>query len=128
MICRSCESKNLLSILDLGEQPWCNDFLTKQDVGNENYYPLNLMHCEDCGLLQLSHTVAKETMFGDHAYLSGMTKTLINHFYEVASENVEQFGIESDDLVVDIGGNDGSQLLQYTLIKNASKSTLEKNV
>ena len=113
MICRSCESKNLLSILDLGEQPWCNDFLTKQDVGNENYYPLNLMHCEDCGLLQLSHTVAKETMFGDHAYLSGMTKTLINHFYEVASENVEQFGIESNDLVVDIGGNDGTQLQQY---------------
>jgi len=113
MICRSCSSTNLSSILDLGTQPWCNDFLSEDDVGKENTYPLNLVHCGDCGLLQLSHTVAKETMFGDHAYLSGMTKTLINHFYEVASENVEQFDIKSGDLVVDIGGNDGSQLQQY---------------
>mgnify|MGYP003134947886 CR=1 FL=1 len=113
MICRSCDSSNLSSILNLGEQPWCNDFLTRENVGKENYYPLHLMHCENCGLLQLSHTVAKETMFGDHAYLSGMTKTLINHFYEVAAENVEQFNIKPSDLIVDIGGNDGSQLLQY---------------
>ena len=113
MICRSCDSTNLSSILDLGVQPWCNDFLSEDRVGKENTYPLNLMHCDDCGLLQLSHTVAKETMFGDHAYLSGMTTTLINHFYEVASENVEQFNIKKDDLVVDIGGNDGSQLQQY---------------
>jgi hypothetical protein len=42
-----------------------------------------------------------------------MTKTLLNHFYEVAEENVKQFNIQPDDLVVDIGGNDGSQLLQY---------------
>tara|TARA_R110000744_G_scaffold11217_4_gene34253 strand:- start:2119 stop:3327 length:1209 start_codon:yes stop_codon:yes gene_type:complete len=113
VICRSCGSTSLSSILDLGEQPWCNDFLSEDDIGKENTYPLNLVHCDDCGLLQLSHTVAKEIMFGDHAYLSGMTKTLIDHFYEVASENIEQFDIKNDDLVVDIGGNDGSQLQQY---------------
>lgn len=113
MICRSCSSKNLSSILDLGAQPWCNDFLKKENIGKENTYPLNLMHCDDCGLLQLDHTVAKETMFGDHSYLSGVTKTLVNHFYDVAVENVKQFSISHDDLVVDIGGNDGSQLQQY---------------
>ena len=43
MICRSCNSKNLSSILDLGEQPWCNDFLAKENIGKENTYPLNLM-------------------------------------------------------------------------------------
>jgi hypothetical protein len=113
MICRSCNSKNLSSILDLGDQPWCNNFLTKEQVGKENIYPLNLMHCDDCGLLQLSHTVAKETMFGDHSYLSGVTRTLRNHFYDVAVENVKQFDIKDSDLIVDIGGNDGTQLLQY---------------
>ena len=65
MICRSCDSTNLSSILDLGVQPWCNDFISEDKVGKENIYPLNLMHCDDCGLLQLSHTVAKETMFAD---------------------------------------------------------------
>ena len=113
MNCRSCNSENIELILDLGEQPWCNDFLTEEQLGKENLYPLRLNYCHDCELLQLDHTVPKETMFDDHCYLSGMTKTLLNHFYEVAEENVKQFNIQPDDLVVDIGGNDGSQLLQY---------------
>jgi hypothetical protein len=113
MKCRSCGSESLELILDLGNQPWCNDFLTKEQVGKENLYPLRLNYCTDCELLQLDHTVPKETMFGDHCYLSGMTQTLKNHFYEVAEENVKQFSINQDDLVVDIGGNDGTQLQQY---------------
>jgi hypothetical protein len=113
MQCRSCNSKELELVLDLGNQPWCNDFLTKEEVGNETVYPLRLNYCHGCELLQLDHTVPKETMFSDHCYLSGMTQTLVNHFHEVAKENVEQFNIDAQDLVVDIGGNDGSQLLQY---------------
>ena len=113
MNCRSCNGKKLELILDLGEQPWCNDFLTEERVGKESKYPLRLNYCHDCELLQLDHTVPKETMFADHCYLSGMTQTLINHFYDVARENVEQFDIKRKDLVVDIGGNDGTQLLQY---------------
>ena len=113
MKCRGCKSEKINLILDLGNQPWCNDFLTEDRVGKEEKYPLRLCYCENCELLQLDHTVSKETMFADHQYLSGMTTTLVNHFYEVAKENVEQFGMKLDDLVVDIGGNDGSQLLQY---------------
>lgn len=113
MNCRSCNGQKLELILDLGEQPWCNDFLSEDRVGKENKYPLRLNYCHDCELLQLDHTVPKETMFADHCYLSGMTKTLINHFYDVAKENVKQFDMKRKDLVVDIGGNDGSQLSQY---------------
>ena len=113
MNCRSCNTEGLELILDLGNQPWCNDFLTEEQLGNETLYPLRLNYCQECELLQLDHTVPKETMFADHCYLSGMTQTLINHFYEVAAENVEQFNMQPTDLVVDIGGNDGSQLLQY---------------
>ena len=113
MNCRSCNAPSLTSILDLGEQPWCNDFLSKDQLGKEKKYPLHLMCCPQCELLQLNHTVPKETMFADHSYLSGVTKTLVNHFHEVAEENVKQFEIQKDDLIVDIGGNDGTQLIQY---------------
>lgn len=113
MLCRSCKSEKIKSIFNLGIQPWCNNFLKKEELGKENKYPLELVYCEDCELVQLNYTVDKETMFGDHSYLSGTTKTLINHFYEVAKENIEQFNIRKDELIVDIGGNDGSQLLQY---------------
>tara|TARA_R110002074_G_scaffold160767_3_gene318303 strand:- start:6118 stop:7338 length:1221 start_codon:yes stop_codon:yes gene_type:complete len=111
--CRSCKAESLEVILDLGDQPWCNDFLSEDKVGHEAKYPLRLNYCTECELLQLDYTVSKETMFGDHCYLSGMTQTLKNHFHEVAEENVEQFNIHEDDLVVDIGGNDGTQLMQY---------------
>ena len=113
MNCRSCNSTELELILDLGEQPWCNDFLSADRVGKELKYPLRLNYCHVCELLQLDHTVPKETMFEDHCYLSGITQTLKNHFYEVAEENITQFNIQPGDLVVDIGGNDGTQLIQY---------------
>ena len=111
--CRGCGSSNFTEVLDLGSQPWCNDFLSLDQIGKEKLYPLCMVHCDECGLLQLDHTVPKEVMFADHQYLSGMTTTLVNHFYEIAKENKEQFDLSSNDLVIDIGGNDGSQLQQY---------------
>ena len=111
--CRSCSNSELEVVLDLGKHPWCGDFLLKEQIGHEPKYPLRLCCCTECELLQLDHTVSKETMFGDHCYLSGVTETLKEHFYDVAKENVEQFNILQDDLIVDIGGNDGTQLLQY---------------
>ena len=100
-------------VLDLGEQPWGNNFLTKGEVGKEPFYPLKLVYCNQSELLQLSYFVPKEVMFSDHTYLSGMTKSLQSHFYNTAKENVEDLNLSFDDVVVDIGGNDGTQLLQY---------------
>ena len=111
--CRSCGSDSLISILDLGEQPWCNDLVTPETCEDVATYPLHLVACRECDLLQLNYTVPKEVMFKNHGYLSGMTDTLKNHFYDIAKENIEQFGLVSSDLIVDIGGNDGTQLLQY---------------
>ena len=111
--CRGCGADKVIKLLDLGLQPWCNDFLTKEAIGTEKVYPLEVMCCQECELLQLSHTVPKEVMFSDHQYLSSMTSTLEKHFFNVAKENKEQFSLQQRDLIVDIGGNDGFQLMQY---------------
>lgn len=103
-------------ILDLGEQPWGNNFLTKEQVGTEPIYPLKLVYCNQSELLQLSYFVPKEVMFYDHTYLSGMTKSLQKHFYDVAEENFKDLNLSLDDCILDIGGNDGTQLLQYKKI------------
>jgi SAM-dependent methyltransferase len=113
MGCRSCGSENLESILDLGKHAWCNDFIKKSQVGREPIYPLHMVYCKDCELAQLDYTVDKEVMFSDHSYVSGTTNTLRQHFFEVARENKEQFDLQEDDMIIDIGGNDGTQLLQY---------------
>jgi len=111
--CRSCGSDKIVEILNFGDQPWCNDFLTKERIGKEEFYPLEVVCCRECELLQLSYTVPKEVMFFDHQYLSSMTSTLGNHFLDIAKENKEQFDLQEDDMIVDIGGNDGFQLMQY---------------
>jgi hypothetical protein len=102
------------SILDLGNQPWGNGFIQKDEVGKEPHYPLELVYCNESELLQLNYFVPKETMFKNHTYISGTTKTLLKHFYELAKENLEQYSLDiENDTILDIGGNDGSQLLEY---------------
>ncbi len=113
MNCRSCRSLNLKQVLDLGCHAWCNDFVERNQLGKENVYPLNMVRCKDCTLVQLDYTVPKESMFNNHSYVSQTTTSLSKHFFEIAHENVGQFGLHPDDCILDIGGNDGTQLLQY---------------
>lgn len=114
MICRVCDSNNLEPVIDLGEQPWCNNFLKKEEVGREPFYPLRVLFCHDCHTSQLDFTVKKEIMFGDHTYLSGVTKSLSAHFGNIAQE-VDQrfFSRQTDKSVLDIGSNDGTQLKHF---------------
>lgn len=100
-------------ILDLGDQPWGNNFLVEEQLGKEKFYPLKLVYCNKSKLLQLTHFVPKEVMFSDHTYLSGMTESLKKHFYSIAEENLKDLNLSFDDVILDIGGNDGTQLVQY---------------
>jgi hypothetical protein len=111
--CICCGSDNLKLLINLGNQPWCNNFLTKNQVGKEEYYPLQLMECRGCKFNQLSYFVPKEKMFSHHDYLSGITKTLRKHFKEIAEDAVTFSSIHHDDLILDIGGNDGTNLETY---------------
>jgi len=114
MICRVCDSTRLDPVIDLGNQPWCNHFLKKEEVGKEPFYPLRVIHCADCETAQLDFTVSKETMFGDHTYLSGVTRSLSRHFEQLAEEVTQRFfHQQSDKAVLDIGSNDGTQLKHY---------------
>lgn len=114
MICRVCDCQDLVPAIDLGEQPWANDFLKPEQVGNEKRYPLRVVYCQRCGTAQLDHTVPKETMFSDHTYLSGTTKTLSDHFKAVACEvNARFMQGRKGKAMLDIGSNDGTQLRHY---------------
>jgi 2-polyprenyl-3-methyl-5-hydroxy-6-metoxy-1,4-benzoquinol methylase len=114
VICRVCDGTRLDLVIDLGEQPWCNHFLRKEECGKEPFYPLHVVHCADCKTAQLDHTVKKEIMFGDHTYLSGVTQSLSDHFRGVACEVNDRFFSQARQLsVLDIGSNDGTQLMHF---------------
>jgi SAM-dependent methyltransferase len=114
MNCRVCDATDLAPAIDLGQHPWCNHFLKPEEVGREPFYPLRVVFCQKCHTAQLDYTVKKEIMFGDHTYLSGVTKSLSEHFQGIAREvNDRFFANAPGKAVLDIGSNDGTQLKHF---------------
>ena len=114
MKCRICDSTNLELAIDLGSQPWCNHFLNPEEIGKEPFYPLRVVYCHNCHTAQLDYTVKKEIMFGDHTYLSGITRSLSEHFRQIAIQVDNRFWKNTPDKsVLDIGSNDGTQLKHF---------------
>lgn len=112
--CRVCDARDFEPVVDLGLQPWCNHFLREHELGTEPRYPLRLVYCSSCGTAQLDYTVRKEVMFSDHTYLSGITRSLSEHFRRVAEEVDTRFLRDAvEKSVLDIGSNDGTQLKHF---------------
>ena len=112
--CRVCSSSLLDPILDLGSQPWCNDFRVESGTLCERF-PLELVFCNECSTLQISYTVPKEIMYRSHTYLSGANKSMPKHFGNVARIVGDIRGFEGE-LVIDIGSNDGTLLKEFQAV------------
>ena len=114
MACRCCDGRRVELVIDLGDQPHCNR-LVRHDLppGVEPAYPLRVGFCRDCSMVQIDHTIPKESMFADYPYVSGTTKTLPEHFRQTSARIDAACGLGAQDLVVDIGSNDGTWLKQY---------------
>ncbi|MDP2684203.1 MAG: dTDP-glucose 4,6-dehydratase [bacterium] len=116
--CRACKSIKLTKVIDLGMQPLANSFLTKEKLDlHEAKYPLEVYFCEDCNLVQLIHVVDKSVLFEDYIYFSSGMPKLSDHFMKYAEDVINRFLRNSDDLVVEMGSNDGI-LLQFFKNKN----------
>lgn len=109
--CRVCSASSLVKFLDLGDQPHGDSFLESGELSvQEPFYPLRANFCTACTTVQIDYTVPKELMFEHYLYVSGTTRTLSKHFEESANRLTEKYHLESSDLVVDIGSNDGTWL------------------
>ncbi len=107
--CRICKNTHLKLIFSLGKQPLANNLLssTKDD---DKKYPLELVQCQYCGLIQLSFVVSKEKMFDNYFYIPSLAKTYLEHFDQISTSLINNLNLKKDSLVVDIGGSDGSLL------------------
>ena len=114
MHCRICGGNHFSEVINLNDQPWGNHFLKNEEVGKEPFYPLKVIFCHNCTTAQLDFTVKKEVMFSDHTYLSGITRSLYEHFFNTAKIVDDAFfKTEKNKSVLDIGSNDGTQLIAY---------------
>jgi len=110
--CQICNSSKLTLILDLGHQPLCDTLLTSGMLNTpEISYPLRMMWCEDCSLIQLDYCVDGNIVYHpEYPYRTGVTKELIEYHDVMSKSLVSKYNLSSNDLVVDIGSNDGTLL------------------
>jgi hypothetical protein len=104
---------DIVEILDLGSTPPANAYLRQQDLDQpEQRFPLVLYFCRTCSLAQLLDVVDPRILFKNYHYVTGASPPSVAHFEAYAHEAVRPFIHSRQDLVIDIGGNDGV-LLSY---------------
>ena len=112
--CRLCKSKQLVGVLNLGSSPPANSFLKKSQLGTkENFFPLVVNFCANCGQLQLSHVVSPEILFRNYVFVSSTSRVTVAHFEEYARSVFNKVKLKKGDLVVDLGSNDGVLLKPF---------------
>lgn len=111
--CRSCGSADLKMVLSLGTKPLANALLTRTGLARpEARFPLELMYCSECALVQILETVPPEDVFRDYVYFSSFSDTMLKHAHELVAALTESRGLDNTSFVVEIASNDG-YLLQY---------------
>ena len=113
--CQICSSTNLVKVMSLGDQPLANSLIKDLDEENKlNKYPINIVRCDDCTLLQIDYIVDQNKVYHlDYPYLPGITKTVDNEQKELCDFLLKKINLKKNDLVVDIGSNDGSLLKHF---------------
>jgi len=104
--CRVCNS-SLVDVLNLGNL-YPSNFVDVKEVHMFEKAPLVLAECENCGLVQLRHTVDLDTMYRQYFYQSSLNKSMVRSLSNVADEIVEFVTINPNDTIIDIGCNDGT--------------------
>lgn len=116
--CRSCASTELTSILDLGMTPLANALLTEEALSKpEPHYPLKLLWCPQCSLLQLSENVPAATLFTHYFYRSSFSDAFLEHCKMLAERLTRERALDRESLVIDLASNDG-YLLQFYKERN----------
>ncbi len=111
--CRACGAKTLLPVLSLGETPLANALLTEAQLSQaEERFPLEVVFCAECALLQLRHSVSPDKLFREYLYFSSFSDTMLRHTKSLTARLIAERKLGPGSTVVELASNDG-YLLQY---------------
>ena len=111
--CLLCKNKNIKEIFSLGNL-FVSNFVKEKNIKKGLKAPLNLLYCNKCSLIQLSHIAPQEIMYKRfYWYRSGVTKTMNLGLENVFAESLKHIKMNVNDVVLDIGANDGTLLSYY---------------
>src|SRR6516165_7460736 len=115
--CRFCHAPLRDTFVDLGMSPLCESYLTAEQLNcMEPFYPLHVMVCQECYLVQLGEYVSQEHIFTEYAYFSSYSDSWLKHSSAYVDMISRRLGLGSSSLAVELASNDG-YLLQYFVQK-----------
>lgn len=110
--CRLCRSPGLRPILDLGMMSMTGVFPKSGETVGAG--PVGLSHCPQCDLVQMSYSYNLNEMYGqNYGYRSGLNGSMVRHLNHRVQRLLRFVDLQSGDLVLDIGSNDGTLLRAY---------------
>lgn len=114
MKCRHCGTELRRPFLDLGMAPPSNAYVLAERLrAPEIWYPLRLLVCDKCWLVQTEDFVGRESLFdADYAYFSSVSTSWLAHARRYVDAMTTRFDLGTTSMVVEIAANDG-YLLQY---------------
>ena len=113
--CRICRNTTFKQIIDFGDNPLVNSLLNKEDLKKEEkIYPLVVDQCRNCFLIQTREPINSHAIYTaqDYLYMSSDMPQLSEYFLDYAQDIKDRF-LNSGDLVVEIGSNDGVLLKHF---------------
>jgi SAM-dependent methyltransferase len=111
--CRFCKAPLSEVFVDLGASPLCESYLSSERLDRmEPFYPLKVLVCSECFLVQLRDYVAPEEIFTDYAYFSAYSSSWVAHAERYAEEMIRRLHLGPESHVVEVASNDG-YLLQH---------------
>ena len=118
MKCRFCSTDLKDVFVDLGTAPPSNSFLSNEQLNlPEVYYPLKVMVCSSCLLVQLDEYKSNKEIFNEeYVYFSSYSSSWLKHVKQYVDKIADRFNLNHNSQVIEIASNDG-YLLQYFLEK-----------
>ena len=115
--CRVCQNSNLIKILSLGNQ-YISNYVDEKFVHSvDDKVPLDLVLCPEssggCGLLQSKHTASRQLLYKEYWFRSGLNESMKSALKDITLSVEKMSTLNPEDLVLDIGCNDGSLLRSY---------------
>ena len=112
--CRLCGAELEHTLVDLGMSPLCESYLAPGQLdAMEPYFPLHVLVCGSCFLVQLGEYVTPEHIFREYAYFSSYSTTWVAHAKAYCEMIAPRLGLGPDSLVVELASNDGYLLRHF---------------
>jgi hypothetical protein len=109
--CEVCGNNSLISVLDLGFHPMCDDLIPINESRDCSKYPIEIYFCEECCTAHQRFQIPKNVLFPEsYHYRAHLTPSVLSGMRDLVESCEQRFGPIDGKVVLDIGCNDGSLL------------------